>query len=91
MIFHSQCENRPLELCFTGVRQYSIAGWEDNYRCEICECHMAIRTDLISGREAPLIVWADGYFAKRMHERNVLAEPMDTYVIAEKLKWRFIE
>ena len=94
MIFHSQCYKQPLELelCFTGVRKCSFAGFQENYFCEILDCHLAFHTDLIKHRDTPLIVWADwsGFSPKSFVEDELLHEPMSTYVIAEQLRWRFM-
>lgn len=91
MCFHSQWEARPLELCFSGVRRFCAAGWQERYGCDIFECSLQIHTDLLPGRDDPLIVWADngGFSPKALLDRRILDEPMTTYVIASSLKWRF--
>lgn len=93
MVFHSQWEGQPLELCFSGVRSYFIAGYQDRYSCEILDCYLKIHTDLIPGRDEPIFVWADNdcFSPKDTRERHILHEPMTTYVIASQLKWRFLE
>lgn len=95
MIFHSQWVSEPLELCFICVRKYCIAGCQNRYGSEIYDCHLAFHNDLIIGRDNPLIVWADnyGFSPKGLWEkdRRILDEPMTSYVIAENLKWRWLE
>ncbi len=93
MLFHSQCCKYTLELSFTGVRKCSFAGFQENYFCEIFDCHLAFHTDLIKHRDMPLIVWADwaGFSPKTFVEDELLHEPHPTYVVAENLKWRFIK
>ena len=59
LTFHSQWYKEPLELCFIGVRRCNIVGFQDRYGAEILDCYLAYHTDLITGRDAPLIVWAD--------------------------------
>lgn len=36
--FESQYKEKPLELCFIGVRRFNIVGWQEDYTCEIFEC-----------------------------------------------------
>ena len=91
MLFHSQWEPRPLLLRFTGVRRFSAGGWQDRYSSDIFECSLNIYTDLITGRDAPLIVWTDnpGFSPKTPDPRRVLDEPYTTWVIASALQWRW--
>ena len=91
MTFQSQWEKRPLELCFTGVRCFHLAGDQEMYTGDIFECLHQVRTDLRPGRDEPLIVWSDDpYFSPRdIPARPPLAEPMDSYVVASGLRWRF--
>ena len=92
MVFHSQWYKNPLELCFNGVRKFNIVGFQDNYFCEILDCYLAIHTDLIKGRDDPLIVWADdyGFSPYQVRQERLMLEPDTTYVVAHNLKWRFI-
>ena len=92
MIFQSQCAKNVLELCFTNVKKFHIVGWQEHYSCDIFDCYLDIHNDLISGRDDNLIVWADneGFNPKEEVIRYILNEPMDTYVIASHLKWRFL-
>jgi hypothetical protein len=91
MTFHSQWTKRPLELCFGGVRKLCIAGWQENYFCEILDCCLRFYTDLIPGRDVPLIVWADSAsFSPKNVGRQLIEEPITSYVIAETLKWRYL-
>lgn len=92
VFFHRQWEPREVELCFTGLRKYCIAGWQNNYFCDMFDCYLAIHQDLIAGRDESLIVWADGanFSPKDFVERDILAEPVTSYVIAENLRWRLL-
>ncbi|MCI8810145.1 MAG: hypothetical protein HFF84_08465 [Oscillibacter sp.] len=91
MLFHSQWEKRPLELCFTGVRLFHIAGYQERYSCDIFDSYLKIHTDLIPGQDCPLVVWADweNFSPKDAFDCRVLHEPMISYVIASALKWKF--
>lgn len=73
------------------MRKYCIAGWQDYYACDISDCYLKIHTDLLSGRDDPFIVWADneGFSPYDVPDRDLLAEPAASYVIAAELKWRF--
>lgn len=98
MIFHSQWYKEPLELCFNGVRKCNLVGSENWFSADIFDCHLAYHGDLLTGRDDPLIVWADfaGFSPtlyscdKLLQEPDATHEPDVTFVIAEKLKWRFI-
>ncbi len=77
--------------CFTGVRQFCMAGWQDHYSSDLYDCYLAIRTDLFLPRkDTPLIVWAD-HSGFAMEDIEILREPMTSFVIASHLKWRFAE
>jgi hypothetical protein len=92
MIFQSQCTEIMLELWFTDVKKFHVAGWQEYYSCDIFDCYLEIRNDLIMGRDDNLIVWADteDFNPKEEVERYILNEPMTTYVIAANLKWRHL-
>jgi hypothetical protein len=93
VIFKRQWAPIKIELLFEGMRQMNIAGWQNNYFCEIFDCYLAIHNDLIKGIDDNLIVWADnyGFNPKELYERNILNEPLTTYIFSEKLKWRILE
>ncbi len=93
VIFNRQYKPIKIELFFEGMRRMNIAGWQNNYFCDISNCYLALHNDLIKGRDDSLIVWADnsGFNPKVNGERNILSEPLTTYIISEKLKWRLIE
>ena len=93
VIFKRQWKPVKIELLFEGMRQMNIAGWQNNYFCDIYDCYLALHNDLIKGRDDNLIVWADiaGFNPKEIYERNILSEPLTTYIISEKLKWRLQE
>jgi len=91
--FKRQWKPVKIELLFEGMRQMHIAGWQENYSCEILDCYLALHNDLKKGRDDNLIVWADnaGFNPKENYGRNILAEPSTTYIISEKLKWQLLE
>lgn len=92
MIFHSQWQERVLELSFIGVRKHCLGGWQERYSYEMYGC-LEMRTDLIAGQETQLIIWADseGFCLEKEQGRGILQEPMSSYVIAEKLRWRMVD
>lgn len=93
VIFKRQWKPMKIELLFEGMREMNIAGWQNHYFCDIFDCYLALHQDLIKGRDDNLIVWADnaGFNPKEIYERNILSEPLTTYIISEKLKWRLLE
>ncbi len=93
VIIKRQWNPMKIELLFEGMRQINIAGWQNNYFCDIYDCYLAIHNNLITGRDDNLIVWADssGFNPKELYDGNILSEPLISYIISEKLKWRLIE
>jgi hypothetical protein len=93
VVFKRQWKPMKIELLFEGMRQMNIAGWQNHYFSDISDCYLALHNDLIKGRDDNLIVWADnaGFNPKEIYERNVLSEPLTTYIISEKLKWKLLE
>lgn len=90
--FQRQCkESRTIELCFTGVRQVHLTGWQNYYDNAISGAHIAFYDRLFPGSTEQVIVWANrgGFDVKNIC--NEIKEPSDTYVIADSLKWRIIE
>ena len=90
LVFHSQWA-KPLELLFTGVRAFHIAGWQERYSCDILDCYLAIRTDLAPGRDDPIVVWADGdcFDPKNIPAQGLLEEGGYSYAAARGLQWRW--
>lgn len=94
MILHSQW-SKPIELFFSGVRKCGITGFRDSFFCEILGATLEFRTDLLGKtRDDKLIVWADwgGFNPLTYTERYPLNNGHETnYIIAENLKYRFLE
>lgn len=94
MILHSQWKKR-IELCFSGVKRCGITGFRDTYFCDIYDATLEFRTDLRGKtRDEKLIVWADceNFNPLTYIDRYPLDNGCEvTYVIAEKLKYRFLE
>jgi hypothetical protein len=83
--FQRQWEPIEIKLRFTGLRRMNLIGYQENYSPEILDCYLAFNNKLI--------VWADKeYFDINNPEvGGMLKEPMTTFVVAEKLEWRFTE
>lgn len=94
LIVHSQW-GKPLDLFFSGVRRCNITGFRECYFCNIFGATLTFRTDLLGKvRDDRLIVWADceGFDPKTYTERYPLDNGYEvTYIIAEKLKYRFLD
>ncbi len=90
LVFHSQWA-KPLELQFTGVRAFHIVGWQERYFCDIFDCYLAIRTDLVPGQDDPIVVWADGenFDPKSLPAQGLLEEGGYSYIAAQSLQWRW--
>jgi hypothetical protein len=89
---HRQWKPANIEMRFTGVRRVHIVGFMDNYLPDILVCHLAFHNDLLIGCDEPLIVWSDNDGSKRIDtintQKDLLQEPMISYVIARKLKYK---
>lgn len=94
MVVHSQWR-KPLEMCFSGVRKCCIRGFSEMYFCNILGATLAFRTDLLGKtRDYRLIVWAncENFDPTVYTERYPLDNGYETtFIIAEKLKYRFLE
>ena len=83
-LFHKQPEKASLELKFSGLRQLNLIGYQENYFCDISSCYLAFYKNYI--------VWSDNdYFdPDNLQKTQLLEEPMSTFVIADKMEWRFV-
>ncbi|MGN0696550.1 MAG: hypothetical protein ACI4J5_07300 [Oscillospiraceae bacterium] len=86
---------KPIELFFEGVWKFSVTAWNERLFGDIYSAHLDFHTDLLGRtRDDRLIVWADddGFSPKDYTEEQVISRSGRnvTYVIAEKLKWRYI-
>lgn len=89
VFFHNQWEPKSFELCFSGIRQMHIVGWQDNYSCNIEDAELSFYRNLLPGEPDKLIVWTDGNFEPDK-AYGPLHESADTYIVASKLKWRIV-
>ncbi len=81
-----------IEMLFGGVRKFSVTCFDDFYLHEIISCYLKFHTDLYGKRrDDRLIVWADGHFEPLEKTSVSLNEKSSTYIIAETLKWRYVE
>lgn len=94
LITHSQW-GKPLELFFSGVCRCNITGFRESYFCDIFGATLMFRTDLLGKtRDDRLIVWADceNFDPKTYQEKYPPDNGYEvTYIIAEKLKYRFLD
>lgn len=85
--FESQCKEKALELCFIGVKRFNIVGWQEGYTCEIFECCLKIIKEL-EFQETGYVIWSDN---ESFTPQKIQDNRENTYVIANNLKWRYIE
>ena len=90
VVFHRQWEPKILEMCFTGLRQLHLTGWQDHYLCDISDAHLSFNEGLLPGKPDKVIVWADSSYFDGENTNNTIHEPSDTYIVANALKWRII-
>ena len=94
LTFHSQWNEKPLELYFGGVRKMFVQGLMDNYTNEILDASIKFYDGLLPHNYSMperVIVWSDNYdFDAETDASSAKDEPCDTYIIANSLKWRLV-
>lgn len=85
------CWYGRLEMLFTKVRRFSLQGWSDSlFGNEMHDSIIEFRTDLFGKkRDDRVVVWSDCGCAYPQ-EIN-LGDDCTTFVIADRLKWRFVK
>ena len=91
VVFHRQWALKTIELQFIGLRQCHLVGWEHNCFCDIFSAYLAFSDNLLPGNPERLIIWSDydGFETNKIE--NAICEPADTYIVANTLRWRFID
>ena len=90
VVFQRQWSPKEIELEFSELRQMHLVGWQDNYTCDISDAYLAFHSHLLPGSPNQVIVWSDTDCFDVEKIDNSLTEPADTYVVANKLRWRTI-
>ena len=91
VVFHRQWEPKALELCFIGLRQLHLTGWQENYMCDIFDAYLAFHDGLLPGEPGRVIVWADGCGFDINRLDSTVCEPAYTYIVSNMLKWRIAD
>ena len=83
--YHLESRRKSLELKFIGLRRINLIGFQDNYFCEILSCYLAFYKGYI--------IWSedDCFDPDNYSDNELLKEPMSTFIIANRLEWRFVE
>ena len=89
--FQRQWNPKTIELQFSGLRQFHLAGWQDNYLCDIICAYLSFHNNLLPGTPERVIVWSDTDYFDIKKIDNSIHEPTDTYIVANALKWRKID
>ena len=83
--YHKQPEKKSLELKFTGLRRLNLIGYEEDYFSGISSCYLSFYKDFI--------VWSD---SDCFDPENFCGTPlfsagsMATFIVADRLEWRFV-
>jgi len=82
--FHTHPEKKSLELKFTGLRRLNLTGYQNNYFCDISSCNLVFYKEFI--------IWSDddSFDPDTYSNKVLLEEPMSTFIVADKLEWRFV-
>lgn len=93
LVLQRQALPITIELYFSGVRRFFVQGWQENYFCDLFGCSLTYHHDLTDKSGEQLIVWTDspGYDFDELFQQSSLDVPAVSFVIAENLKWRFLE
>ena len=83
-LFHERLDKKMLELKFVGLRRMNLIGYQSNYFCEILSCYLSFYKGLI--------IWSEdeGFDPESYHDTVLLEEPKSTFVVANRLEWRFV-
>jgi hypothetical protein len=83
--FKSQMVLKTLQLQFIGLRRMNLIGYEENYFSDISSCYLSM--------DKGYIVWAnnDWFDSETPCQNKLLSEPMNTFIVADKLQWRFVD
>lgn len=91
VVFQSQWNPKEIELCFSGLRQLHLTGWQDHYICCIFSAYLSFCDGVLPGKPEKVIVWADNDTFDINHIDYAIEEPSGTYIIANTLHWRVRE
>lgn len=82
--FHKSPDKKTLELKFIGLRRMNLIGRQDNYFSEILSCYLSFYKGFI--------IWSedDDFDPKRYNDTALFKEPMATFIVADRLEWRFV-
>lgn len=83
--YHLESVRKSLELKFVGLRRMNLIGFQDNYFCEILSFYLSFYKDYI--------IWSedDSFDPDNYGDNELLKEPMSTFIIANRLEWRFVD
>jgi len=83
--FQSQMVLKTLQLQFIGLRRMNLIGYEENYFSDISSCYLSMHEGYI--------LWAnnDWFDLEAPCQNKLLSESMNTFIVADKLQWRFID
>lgn len=98
MLFQTSDNTFSIELLFTGVRLFHIVGCQNCCDNEIMEAYLSVAENLFENNNTPYIVWSDNSdwanetnIKEAIKNNNAFEEPSASFVIANSLKWRFID
>lgn len=83
-LFHKEPDKKSIELKFIGLRRLNLIGYQNNYFCNVMSCYLSFHRGYI--------IWSeDNGFDPESYQDDVLfKEPMSTFVVADRLEWRFV-
>lgn len=90
VIFTSPWNDGNIEMIFETVCRFNIAGWQECYSDEIFECSIGLEK-LKKTSDETYVLWTAGGIPKACGKDDLLLEPIDTYIISKRVRWRIIK
>ena len=83
--FYNEISKKSIELVFTGLHRLNLTGYREKYLSEIYSCYLSFYENFI--------VWSDDerFEPYNCSTNNLFDESIPTFVLADKLKWRFLQ
>lgn len=90
VIFDSPWTDGKIEMIFETVCRFNVAGWQECYSDELLECSIRLEK-LKKNSDETYILWTAGGSPRACEKKELLTEPIDTYIVSKRIRWRIVE